>query len=89
MPPPASFDPALLALLRCPETRQPLILAPAAVLAKLDADRVAGRLVNQAGKSVTEPCREGLLRADGAVFFSISDGIPLLTPDDAVIVPQP
>lgn len=87
MPPPASFDPALLALLRCPETRQTLVLAPAAVLAKLDGARGAGRLVNRAGNAVTEPCREGLLRADGAVFFPISAGIPLLTPDEAVIVP--
>lgn len=89
MNPPSPFDPDLLALLRCPETRQTLALAPAAVLAKVDRDRGAGRLVNRAGKAVTEPVAEGLLRADGTVLYPISDGIPLLTPDDAVIVPQP
>lgn len=88
MNPPAIFDPALVALLRCPESRQMLALASASVMAKLDADRVAGRLTNRAGKVVTEPVTEGLLRADGAVFYPISQGIPLLTPDEAVIVPQ-
>ena len=88
MNPPAHFDPALLALLRCPETRQTLALAPSGLVAKLDAERVAGRLLNRAGKTVTEPFSEGLLRADGAVIFPITEGIPLLTPDDAVIVPQ-
>ena len=87
MNPPALFDPALLALLRCPETRQTLALAPDGVVAMLEAERAAGRLVNRAGKTVTEPVAAGLLRADGAVFYPLSAGIPLLTPDDAVIVP--
>ena len=89
MNPPTSFDPALLALLCCPETRQPLAVAPAGVLARLEGERAAGRLVNRAGQPVAEPITEGLLRADGAMFFPMSAGIPLLTPDDAVMVPQP
>lgn len=88
MNPPALFDPTLVALLRCPETGQTLALAPAGVLVKLDAERVAGRVVNRAGKALMEPITEGLLRADGAVFYPITQGIPLLTPDEAVIVPQ-
>lgn len=87
MNPPSRLDPALLELLRCPETRQTLALAPDAVLVTLDGERAAGRLVNRAGKLVTEPVMEGLLRADGTVFYPMSAGIPLLTPDDAVIVP--
>ena len=79
----------LLALLCCPETRQPLSVAPAAVLAALERERAAGRLANRAGQPLAEPITEGLLRADGAVFFPMSAGIPLLTPDDAVMVPHP
>lgn len=88
MNPPALFDAALVALLRCPETGQMLAPAPAGVLSKLDAARVAGRLANRAGRALKEPVTEGLLRADGAVIYPIAQGIPLLTTDDAVIVPQ-
>ena len=87
MNPPTLLDPALLGLLRCPETRQTLARAPDGVLVALDGERAAGRLVNRAGKLVTEPVTEGLLRADGMVFYPMSAGIPLLTSDDAVIVP--
>ena len=79
----------LLPLLCCPETRQPLSVAPAEVLAKLEGERAAGRLTNRAGQPLTEPVTDGLLRADGAVFFPMRAGIPLLTPDDAVMVPHP
>lgn len=79
----------LLALLRCPETRQALIVAPAEIIARLEAVRQAGTLVNRAGKHLPEPVVEGLLRADGAMFFPISAGIPLLTVDEAVLVTKP
>jgi len=79
----------LLALLCCPETRQPLAAAPAEVIAQLEARRAAGTLTNRAGKQLLEPLTEGLLRADGAAFFPMTAGIPLLTPDDAVLLPPP
>ena len=87
MNPSPTFDHALLALLCCPETRQPLSFAPAGLLATLERARAAGQLVNRAGQPVAEPITEGLLRADGAVFYPMIEGIPLLTPDDAVRVP--
>ncbi|MCE9609269.1 MAG: hypothetical protein K8R23_03480 [Chthoniobacter sp.] len=79
----------LLTLLCCPETRQPLAAAPSELVAKLEAQRAAGKLINRAGQPLSEPITEGLLRADGAAFFPMSDGIPLLTPDDAVLLPPP
>ena len=79
----------LLALLCCPETRQPLSVAPSEIVAKLERERAAGRLTNRAGALVAEPVTEGLLRADGAVFYPVSEGIPLLLADEGIIVPAP
>ena len=79
----------LLPLLCCPVTRQLLTVAPAEVLARLEVARAAGKLTNRAGQPLTGPVTEGLLRADGTMFFPMSAGIPLLTPDDAVMVPHP
>jgi uncharacterized protein len=84
-----AFDAALLALLCCPETRQPLVVAPADLLARMESARVAGKLTNRAGVALTEPITAGLLRVDGAVFFPVSGGIPLLVPGEAVMVPHP
>jgi uncharacterized protein YbaR (Trm112 family) len=78
----------LLALLCCPETRHPLAVAPEELVARLEALRVAGTLQNRGGKPVTEPVREGFLRADGTVFYPVSGGIPLLVLEEGVMVPQ-
>jgi uncharacterized protein YbaR (Trm112 family) len=82
-----SYD--LLPLLCCPETRQPLAIAPVELVARLEALRAAEALKNRGGKAVTEPIGEGLLRADGAVFYPVSGGIPLLVLEEGVMVPQP
>jgi uncharacterized protein YbaR (Trm112 family) len=74
----------LLVLLCCPETRQPLALAPAALIAKLEAERMEGRLVNQGGQRVEGRIDAGLLREDGAVFFPVREGIPVLIAEEAI-----
>lgn len=78
------LDPLLLPLLRCPLSRQPLAVAPADILARLEAERAAGALRNRAGVALTEPIDEGLVRADGAVFFPVRSGIPLLVAEESV-----
>lgn len=77
----------LFALLRCPETHQPLTTAPADVIAQLEAERLAGRLRDRAGNVLSEPVEAGLLRADGALFFPIRGGIPVLLAAEAVALP--
>lgn len=54
-----SFDAGLLPILCCPETHQPLALAGAPALEKLNAQIAAGRLRNRAGRIVAGPvgCR--------------------------------
>ncbi len=74
----------LLALLCCPESRQPLLRASREVVEKVERLRVAGTLRNGVGRTVDEPITDGLVREDGAVFYPIQSGIPLLVTDEAV-----
>ena len=68
----------LLKILCCPETRQPLAVADAPTVARLN-ERIAARaLKNRGGKAVTEPCESGLVRQDGQVLYPIRQGIPIL-----------
>jgi len=67
------METALLDLLCCPVTRQPLQMADREALARASA--VASR-----------PISDGLLREDGQVLYPISDGIPLLLEDEAIVL---
>ena len=74
----------LLALLCCPETRQPLVRASREVVERVERLRAAGTLRNGAGRTVEEPITDGLVRADGEVFFAIRCGIPQMVADEAL-----
>jgi uncharacterized protein len=76
----SAISPQLLALLRCPETRQPLALASADLVNRIEARRARGELRDIAGNPVQETIAAGLVRGDAAVFFPIVDGIPMLIP---------
>lgn len=66
----------LLQMLVCPETKQPVTLAPANLVERLNERIRQGALVDQGGESVKEPIDEGLLRQDGTILYPIIDGIP-------------
>jgi uncharacterized protein YbaR (Trm112 family) len=74
--PPAGSSPTpeLLAILCCPETRQPLHLASAEVLARVTREG----LCDQSGAVVTPPLEAGLLCADGTLLYPIRGGIAIL-----------
>jgi uncharacterized protein len=77
-------DAELLKILCCPETRQPLSLADAALLQRLNEEITAGRLKNRAGKPVTRKCDGGLVRKDGQFVYPICESIPVLLIDEAI-----
>ncbi len=74
----------VLTLLCCPATHQPLAIAPAAVLAQIEAARVAGTLCDVSGKTITDPIDGALIRTDGALAFPIRGGIPVMLIDEAL-----
>ena len=81
---PADMNADLLALLRCPATRQPLALAERAVIERLNAQAAAGQLRNAAGHSVTIKLDDGLVRADGAALYPVRNNVPVLLVDEAI-----
>ena len=79
-----SVDPQLLEILVCPETRQPVRLADAALLARLNAEIDAGTLRNRGGSAVATRLTEALVREDGVVVYPIDDGIPVMLIEESI-----
>ena len=78
------IDDQLLDILCCPETRQPVARAEAAILAPLNAEIEAGRLRNRGGAKVETVIEEGLLREDGRVLYIVDDSIPIMLIDKSI-----
>ncbi len=78
------IHPELLAILRCPETRQKLVLADSALLQNLNAQFESKQLRNRAGRSVSEKLEGGLVREDGKFVYPIRHGLPIMLIDEAI-----
>jgi uncharacterized protein YbaR (Trm112 family) len=76
--------PDLLEILVCPETRQPVRLAPADLLARLNERIRAGGLRNRGGGPVEKPLEEGLVREDGRVLYPVEDSTPVMLVDESI-----
>ena len=84
-----TIDPELLAILVCPETKQPLTVASAELLERLNAKVTDGSAVTRGGDAVTDAVTEGLLREDGQVLYPIRQGIPIMLIDESIEVAGP
>jgi uncharacterized protein YbaR (Trm112 family) len=82
------LDRELLACLVCPESHQPLDMADAALMRKLTAAAVTGKIKNRSGRVVQESIQAGLVRADRAYVYPVIDGIPVLLVDEAIPLTQ-
>jgi uncharacterized protein YbaR (Trm112 family) len=79
-------DPALLEILVCPETRQPVRPADEALLGRLNEAIGAGEVTNRGGDAVEDPVDEGLVREDGKVLYPVREDIPIMLIDEAIEV---
>ena len=79
-------SPELLEILACPETKQPVALASAEVLAGVNEKIAAGTQRNRGGDKVEKPITEGLVREDGKVLYPVDDGIPVMLIEESIEV---
>ncbi|MFZ4694708.1 MAG: Trm112 family protein [Verrucomicrobiia bacterium] len=78
----------LLEILCCPETKEDVALADAALVTKINAAIAAGRVKNRGGQPVIEKIDAGLLRKDGKFLYPIRDDIPIMLVDEALPMAQ-
>lgn len=78
------IDQELLDILVCPDSRQPLTPADAALLARLNGEIRSRRLRNRGGEVVEAEIREGLVREDGRYLYVVDDDIPIMLIDQSI-----
>jgi uncharacterized protein YbaR (Trm112 family) len=80
------LSPDLLSILCCPETHQPLTLAPVETITSLNQKIAAAQLKNRAGETLSQSLDSALLRADGKFVYPIRNDIPVMLIDQAIPV---
>jgi uncharacterized protein YbaR (Trm112 family) len=78
------IDPGVLVLLCCPETSQPVRIATADELRRVNEPGV----VNRAGRGMGEPVLGGLVRKDGEVLYPCREGIPTLLVSEGIFLAE-
>lgn len=78
------LDSRLLDILRCPDTRQSLVLASAQQLSELNQKIAHGLLRNQAGRTLSMPLEAALVCQDGSRIYPVVDGIPVMLLDESI-----
>lgn len=78
------LDPELLEILVCPETKEPVRLADAPLLDRLNRAIAENRLSTRSGELVKERIEAGLVREDGRILYPVRDDIPVMLIDEAI-----
>lgn len=78
----------LLQILRCPETRQTLMIASPDVVARINHQITSGVLTNRSGKVVHERIDGGLIREDQKFLYPIRGKIPVMLIPEGIPLAQ-
>lgn len=78
----------LLEILCCPETKEEVAPADAALIEKINLRIAGGKATNRAGQAVTEKIDGGLLRKDGKLLYPVREDIPIMLIDEALPMDQ-
>jgi len=81
------LDPQLLDILVCPETKQPVRLAPADLVTQANGLIAKGLLKNRSGVALNEALSDGLVRQDGQVLYPVRQDIPIMLVEEAIGLP--
>lgn len=79
-----TVSPDLIEILVCPETKQPVTLASAEQLQKVNDGIRDGSLRNRGGGKPENEISEGLVRDDGKVLYPVDDGIPVMLIEESI-----
>jgi uncharacterized protein len=82
------ISPALLEILACPETKQPLRLATDEEFNRIREELKHTRLFKVGGEAVEAPLDGVLVREDGLVAYAIREGIPILLVEEGFRLPR-
>jgi uncharacterized protein len=85
MPAP-ELDKDLLAILACPETKEPVALADAALVTRVNAAIEAGKVKSRDGQAVTRTMEAALVRQDRKVLYPVRGGIPIMLIDESILL---
>lgn len=83
-----NLDKDLLAILCCPDTKQPVMLADDLLIEKVNGAIDRGSLKNKAQKPVTEKLDGGLIRSDSKILYPVREDIPVMLIDEGIPLEQ-
>ncbi|MBL7661844.1 hypothetical protein JNK13_03725 [bacterium] len=77
----------LLNILVCPETKSSLTIVSESDLVKINGLIQSGKIVDRAGKAISETIDGGLMRADNKIIYPIREGIPIMLVEESFLNP--
>jgi uncharacterized protein YbaR (Trm112 family) len=83
-----SISKDLLAILCCPDTKLPVMMAEADLVIKLNEAIARGGLMNKGKKPVVEQVEGGLVRADLKILYPIRESIPVMLIEEGIPLDQ-
>lgn len=82
------IDQELLEILVCPDTRKTLKMADKSVIERVNSLIEKQMIKNKAGLKVNEKIQDGLVVSDGSRLYPIREDIPILLPEEAIMLDQ-